>query len=67
MIYTPDGRGIRRKVGFCDYPLEIVVTVDTTDNGSLVDLIGSSISYWSETEERMMDRIKSKLKKGQDL
>lgn len=45
MIYTPDGRTIKRKAGFCDNPFEIVVTEPSSEDVSPIDLIGSSVSY----------------------
>lgn len=58
-IYTPYGHKVRRKVGFCaDSPFEVVICSDKGEESGCVDLIGSSISYWSETEERMMDKNK---------
>lgn len=59
MIYTADGRTVRRKVGFCDDPFEIIAEDNNSDQETVsVDLIGSSFSYWSETEERTLDQDK---------
>lgn len=57
-IYTPDGRIVKRTVGFCcDYSYS-AVKEESQKTDSLVDLIGSNETYWSETEERFLDRSK---------
>lgn len=61
MIYLPDGRRIRRVMGFCDFTFEAIREESQVEGkSSLADLIGSSESYWSETEERYLDREEDK-------
>lgn len=56
-IYTPDGRIVKRIVGFCDYSYSVVK--EERGNDSLVDLIGNEIDC-GETEEEFLDQQKER-------
>lgn len=62
-FYSADGRVVRRKIGFSDNPFVFVTEKEEKDNdNSVADLIGQSVSYWSETLECQLDRAKKENK-----